>query len=130
MGELGAGFSPRVLLVEDNDDLRKMGEITLVRAGYRVTSLRDGRRALDQLDDGHDVYVFDVMLPSIDGLELTRLVRAVDPRAAVVLISALGHHDEIARGLEAGADAYLTKPYPPQRLVEKVTEFAQRSTVG
>jgi two-component system chemotaxis sensor kinase CheA len=103
---------PHVLLVEDSLTTRSLEKMILEAAGYRVTAAVDGRDALDRVDDlGVDLVVSDVQMPRVDGVELTRALRA-NPRFAtlpVVLVTGLGTDVDRQRGLEAGANAYLVK---------------------
>lgn len=123
MGPSNERKSTQVLLVEDNRDVRYMYEVSLVRAGVTVSAVANSIQFLDQLDNSHDVYVVDVMLPGVNGLELTRRVRADQPDAAIVIISALCQSDEIKTGMDAGATTYLVKPVSPRLLVETVSSF-------
>ena len=104
---------PKVLVVEDSLTIRELQRSILEAAGYRVQTARHGRDALVKLDhdDEIELVVTDVEMPEMDGIELTRSIRA-DPGTStlpVVIITSLGTDDEKRRGIEAGADAYMVK---------------------
>jgi two-component system chemotaxis sensor kinase CheA len=102
----------RVLLVEDSLTTRTLETMILEAAGYEVVSAVDGRDALDRIGGlDVDLVVSDVQMPRLDGVTLTRALRALPRYAAlpVVLVTGMASDDDRRRGLEAGADAYLVK---------------------
>jgi len=112
----------RVLIVEDSDDAREMLRYLLERAGHEVYDAADGATGLERaLSLGPDVAVVDVGLPGLDGYELARRIRA-SGRNDMFLIAVTGYGQPEARrrGLDAGFDAYLTKPIAPDRLMEVI----------
>jgi two-component system chemotaxis sensor kinase CheA len=108
-----APSAPKVLVVEDSLTIRELQRSILEAAGYRVQTARDGRDALTHLDrdDGIDLVVTDVEMPEVDGIELTKTIRAHTTYSAlpVVIITSLGEDDDRQRGIDAGADAYMVK---------------------
>lgn len=118
-----SAVSANVLVVEDEESILLSLEFLLGKEGYRVSTARDGAVALRILQQQPpDLVLLDVMLPLIDGFELCRLIRA-DPalRATrIMLVTARGRENEIARGLALGADAYLTKPFSTRDLMDRV----------
>jgi two-component system, chemotaxis family, sensor kinase CheA len=108
-----AAPAPKVLVVEDSLTIRELQRSILEAAGYRVQTARDGRDALTHLDRDHgiDLVVTDVEMPDMDGIELTRTIRAHSTYSAlpVVIITSLGEDDDRQRGIDAGADAYMVK---------------------
>jgi two-component system OmpR family response regulator len=117
----------RILLVEDDASLAAEIALSLNEAGHLVTSLGNGRAALDALGaDRFDLLVIDRLLPELDGLALLERLRALDIRAPVLVISALGAVDDRVRGLKAGGDDYLTKPFALVELAARVEALMRR----
>ena len=113
----------RLLLVEDDDDIRALFSATLRRAGYQHRVASSGQQALDQAEElTPDLVISDVSMPGLSGLEVCRALKA-GPRTAgtvVLLVSALSSPQDREAGLQAGADDYLTKPIRPTVLLERV----------
>jgi DNA-binding response OmpR family regulator len=114
---------PLVLVADDDSDIRALVEYRLTRAGYDVIGASDGEEALElALTEAPDLCVFDVMMPKLDGLELTRRMRATDAtaRTPVILLTARSQELDVERGFDAGADDYLRKPFSPDELGARV----------
>jgi DNA-binding response OmpR family regulator len=117
----------RVLLVEDDPSIRELASLGLSNAGFRVTSCADGREGLERLRrDPFDIAVLDVMLPSLDGFEITREVRK-DSRIPIVMLTARTDTTDVIVGLELGADDYVTKPFDMPVLVARCRAVLRRS---
>jgi DNA-binding response OmpR family regulator len=118
----------RILIAEDEESIVASLEFLMRHAGYETRVARDGDAALALLADFMpDLVLLDVMLPGQSGFEVCRRLRA-DPRAAgtrVLMLTARGSSQDPARGLAAGADEYMTKPFSTHELVARV-----RSLVG
>jgi len=115
--------APLVLCADDDPDILALLSLRLERAGYRVAQANDGDEALAlarELDP--DVVVLDVMMPRLSGTDVVVALRADEAtrRLPVILVSARAHDEDVRRGLEAGADAYLPKPFSAQELTELV----------
>ena len=110
---------PHVLLVEDDRDTREMYSEYLSYSGLTVTQAATGRGALEQVR-AHvpDIVVTDIAMPEMDGLELSRRLRAQDPTRDVPIIAVSGQASERAR--EAGADVVLDKPCEPDKLLHVI----------
>ena len=119
--------APLVLCADDDADILALISIRLERAGFRVAQAADGEQALSLARELRpDVLVLDVMMPRLSGTEVLGALRGDDATAAipVVLLSARAQEDDVERGLEAGADAYLAKPFQAPELIELVTRLA------
>ena len=125
---------PRTVLVADDDeDILQLVSFRLERAGYKVVTAADGQQALAAAREHQpDLAVLDVMMPGLNGYEVTRRLRA-DPATAaipVILLTARVQEADVSRGFEAGADDYLRKPFSPQELRSRVQAIlARRSRV-
>ena len=121
--------APLVLCADDDADIRALLTIRLERAGFRVAQAADGEQALSLARElSPDVLVLDVMMPRLSGTEVLLALRGDEATAAipVVLLSARAQEADVERGLEAGADAYLAKPFQAPELIELVRRLAGR----
>jgi phosphate regulon transcriptional regulator PhoB len=122
-------MAAEVLVVEDEPDIRALIVHHLTRDGFRCRTAADGPEAWARLRAGlPDLILLDLMLPGIDGLELTRRLRAEPAWAGVPIIMLTAKADEVDRvvGLELGADDYVTKPFSPKELVARVRAVLRR----
>jgi len=112
-----------IVVADDDDDVRELIEFRLTRAGYRVAAGQDGEEALTLIrDERPALAVLDIMMPKLDGYEVTRRVRE-DPehsRMPVLLLTASVREGTAAVGFEAGADDHMRKPFSPQELLARV----------
>lgn len=116
-----------ILVVEDEPSIAEVVELYLRRAGFNVKVVGDGQAALDAVDRQlPDLVVLDIMLPNIDGLEITRWLRDQGNVPIIMLTARRGEADRIA-GLEMGADDYVVKPFSPQELVSRVRAVLRRT---
>lgn len=121
---------PAVLVVEDDESLRTLAELTLSDAGCRVTAVGDGRRAVRVATaDRPDVVVLDVELPGLDGREVARLLRSEETTADVPIVVVTGSADrrDLWSIWSSGADALLMKPYDVMELVDTVLGLAGKA---
>jgi two-component system response regulator ResD len=119
-----------ILVVDDEPSVVEVVGLYLEREGYRVTVARDGQAALDAASRDHpDLIVLDLMLPKMDGLEVTRRLRG-PAEASIPIIMLTAKREEMDRilGLELGADDYVVKPFSPQELVSRVKAVLRRVT--
>jgi DNA-binding response OmpR family regulator len=116
----------RVLVAEDEESILASLEFVVRAAGHDVRLARDGEQAIAALAEFRpDLVLLDLMLPKASGLEVCRAVRA-DPALAatkVLMLTARGGSNDVARGLSAGADAYMVKPFSTRELGERVREM-------
>jgi DNA-binding response OmpR family regulator len=126
---VSAPATSTILVADDDDDIRSLVVLRLQRSGYEVLSACDGEEALGlALEHVPDLAVLDVMMPRLDGYELTRRLRA-DERTRgmpVILLTARVQEADVTRGFEAGADDYLRKPFSPQELGSRVQAILGR----
>lgn len=126
---LGA-VDERVLLVEDDPAISEITARGLAQAGFRVTKEQDGRQSVLRFRQGQfDLVVLDVMLPSLDGLEVCRAIRAQSP-VPILMLTAKAETADVVLGLEAGADDYVTKPFEMPELVARVKALLRRIGEG
>jgi len=114
---------PTVLVADDDTDVRGLVAYRLRRSGYQVVEARDGEEALRlALEHVPDLVVIDVMMPKLDGYEVTRRLRSEEAtrRVPVILLTSRSQEADITSGFASGADDYLTKPFSPDELVARV----------
>ena len=122
--------APRILMVEDEEDIAFILRFLLERHGYRVDHASDGRQALERLvGDPPAMVLLDIMLPYHDGLEIVERLRAVDAWRAVpvLMLTAKARESDIVRALELGADDYVTKPFQPEEVLARIRRLLRRS---
>jgi DNA-binding response OmpR family regulator len=112
-----------ILIAEDEPDIRDLVSFRLERAGYDVILAEDGQEALElAIEHRPDLAILDVMMPRMDGLELTRRIRAEQTIAGmpIILLTASVQDQAVTEGFRAGADDYMRKPFSPQELLSRV----------
>ena len=127
-------MTPRtVLVVEDDEDILSLVSKRMRLDGYEVIEARDGDEALELARERRpDVAVLDLGLPSLDGIDVIRRIRADDRLSGVIVVvlTARAQEGDVRRGFEAGADAYVRKPFSPTKLSETVSELVKRHASG
>ncbi|MEF8853047.1 MAG: response regulator [Haloarculaceae archaeon] len=115
-----------VLVVDDDETIRRLVRHRLDAAGYDVQTRTDGREAADVLDGGYDpdLALLDVMMPRLDGVKLARMIRngelAVRSDLPVVMLTSRGREEHVLEGFEAGVDDYVTKPFRSGELLARI----------
>lgn len=118
---------PRILLIDDDQELCEMLQEYLIPECFQVALVHDGEAGVDAaLTGGHDAVVLDVMLPRLDGLAVLRRIRA-ESRVPVLMLTAKGDDVDRIVGLEMGADDYLPKPFNPRELVARLRAILRRA---
>jgi two-component system OmpR family response regulator len=121
----------RILVIEDDDEIASHILRALRECGHAVERCGDGEEGLVRArEPGHDVLVIDRMLPGRDGLSIVRSLREERVRTPVLILSALGQVDDRVKGLKAGGDDYLTKPFAYAELIARIEALARRSVPG
>ncbi|MFM2139081.1 MAG: hypothetical protein RJA57_1388 [Bacteroidota bacterium] len=129
---------PTILLVEDEENLHDALRLNLELEGYEVTSAYDGAAALKAVQSEYfDLIILDVMLPEMDGIQVTETIRISNNEVPILILSARNASADRVRGLKKGADDYLTKPFNLEelllrvnKLIEKNKKLLDRSTLG
>lgn len=118
----------RVLLVDDEAALRESLTYTLQKEGYQVTTAVDGHNAIKQFHKQvPDIVLLDWMLPEVDGMEVCWRIRAFS-KVPIVMLTAKDQDMDKVRGLEAGADDYVTKPFNSRELLARIKAALRRHT--
>jgi DNA-binding response OmpR family regulator len=124
------GDRTRVLVVDDDRDIRDLVTFKLEQAGYEVRQAEDGLQALDAVRAwAPDLVVLDVMMPGLSGIDVVRELRA-DPATSatpVILLTAKAQEADVETGFVTGADDYVVKPFSPRELVSRVQAVLARS---
>ncbi len=122
----------KVLVLEDEENIRSFVVINLKRAGYETVEAGTGEEALEKLKKEPDVKValLDVMLPGIDGFEVCRRIRAMDNKIGIIMLTARSQEMDKVTGLMTGADDYVTKPFSPAELTARVDALFRRTGGG
>ena len=118
----------KVLIMEDEENIRSFVVINLQRAGYETVEAATGQEALDALrdDPNIDAAILDIMLPDIDGFEVCRRIRATNKRMGIIMLTARTQEMDKITGLMTGADDYVTKPFSPAELTARLDALLRR----
>ena len=118
----------KVLILEDEENIRSFVVINLQRAGYAAIEAGAGQEALDRLRENPDVGVaiLDIMLPDMDGFEVCRRIRAANKQIGIIMLTARTQEMDKVTGLMTGADDYVTKPFSPAELTARVDALFRR----
>ena len=112
----------KILAVDDEDDVRRLIEIKLKKAGFEVITATNGQEGLDKAKaERPDLVIMDVMMPVMDGFTAASKIKTEmqDP-PIVIMLTAKGQEDDVLQGLSGGADDYIIKPFAPRELVARV----------
>ncbi len=116
----------RILVVDDEERMIRFIRMNLEHDGFQVIEASNGKQAIDKLRDTPDLILLDVMMPDLDGFEVLETIREVT-NVPVIMLTAKGEEDDRVRGLELGADDYITKPFSPRELVSRVKAVLRRT---
>lgn len=120
----------KVLVVDDDRNTRLYMRALLSRAGYTVLLAENGEIALEVMDKEHiDLMVADVMMPNLDGYELTRSVREANERLPILIVSAKQLPEEKRQGFLVGTDDYMTKPFDDEELLLRIKALLRRAEI-
>jgi len=116
-----------ILVVEDDPALLRGLKDNLESQGYEVRTANDGQKGLDALSKSRpDLLLLDLMLPKVNGYEICRLARSRQMNMPIIMLTAKGQEEDVVRGLELGADDYVTKPFSIRELLARVKAFLRR----
>lgn len=120
----------RVLIIEDEDNIRKIIAYDLSKAGFEVSEAQDGKQGLDlALKNGNDYFdliLIDWMLPEICGIDLIKKFRAAKVEGILFMLTAKDGEEDIVESFEAGADDYMSKPFSPRELLARINAHLKR----
>lgn len=118
---------PTVLIIEDDPTLLRGLKDNFLARGFRVRTASDGRQGLDAaLSDAPDLIILDIMLPKINGYEICRVIRGHGLKMPIIVLTAKSEEEDVVRGLELGADDYMTKPFSIRELRARVEMLLRR----
>ncbi len=121
----------KILVAEDEQNIRRLVSGYLAREGYRVVEAVDGKDALEKFEaeEGFNLALLDVMMPHIDGFEVCRRIRSTSEIPIVMLTARDTEYDELA-GFGCGADEYIAKPFSPSIMVTRIRAILKRTAMG
>ena len=118
---------PTVLIIEDDPTLLRGLKDNFLGRGFQVQTAIDGQQGLDAaLAEAPDLIILDIMLPKVNGYEVCRLIRRNELDMPIIMLTAKGQEEDIIRGLELGADDYVTKPFNIRELLARAKAFLRR----
>lgn len=125
-------MSSTILVVDDEPALLRLMEFLLARQGYTMLTATNGEEALERIRSHRpDLVVLDIMMPKMDGYSVAEAMRAdADPQVArtpIIMLSAKAQDEDIERGLQAGVNEYITKPFSPEAFAELVVAHLEKS---
>jgi DNA-binding response OmpR family regulator len=118
-----------ILLLEDEEQLARVIKDTLLKKGYQVKHVSDGKQGLASLKEAtFDLVIVDIMMPLLDGLTFVKELRKKDAQTPVLFLSAKSRTEDVIKGFEGGGNDYLKKPFSLQELLLRIKELLRRST--
>lgn len=115
-----------ILVADDSPTIRKFVSISLKVKGYEIIQVADGMQALEVLPSEQiDLVITDLNMPNIDGFELIKTIRSNEDykELPIIILSSLSANEDIEKGIQCGADAYLLKPFDSKRVLYEVSKF-------
>jgi two-component system KDP operon response regulator KdpE len=123
----GSMINTKVLLIDDDTDLLQLASVIFKKEGAQVMTARDGMEGISKLFTAHpDLIILDVMMPGMNGFEVCERIRQVSD-TPLIMLTALNHEQEMLRGLDAGADDFLSKPFNADVLLARAKTVLRRS---
>ena len=122
--------SKNILVVEDDSDIRELISFNLKNEGHQVFEAKDGEAGIDKARKKlPDLILLDLMLPGIQGLDVCRIIKSDQEtkNTPIIMVTAMGQEEDIVKGLETGADDYITKPFSIAVLLARVKSVLRRS---
>ncbi|HRW93215.1 MAG TPA: response regulator transcription factor [Thermotogota bacterium] len=117
----------RILVVEDEPKIARLLQLELNHEGFETRIASDGMAALDTVEEfSPDVILLDIMIPEIDGVEVARSVRQLNPEIGIIMVTALDQTRNKVEGLQSGADDYITKPFELEEVKARISALLRR----
>ncbi|MCD2136945.1 response regulator transcription factor [Salinicoccus halitifaciens] len=121
-------MTEKILIVDDEERIRKLLNMYLVREGYEITEAEDGAEALDlALENDYNCILLDLMMPEMDGIEVAKRLRR-EKSTPIIMLTAKGEENNRVEGFEVGADDYIVKPFSPREVVLRVKAILRRAS--
>lgn len=118
---------PRLLIADDDNEIRELLEFDLSHSGYETDIAKDGEEALQKaLANSYDLILLDVMMPKINGFDVCKHIRSVKPSVPILLLTAKGTIGDKTQGFNSGADDYIVKPFDIQEVLLRVRALVRR----
>lgn len=119
-----------IMVVDDNHNTRKLMEAVLLQNGYQPVLAKDGLEALEIMDKKHiDLIILDIMMPNMDGYELTKLLRETDCNLPILMVSAKEAPEDRKKGFINGTDDYMVKPVDEEEMILRIAALLRRSRI-
>lgn len=120
-----------ILVVDDDAHIQKLISVYLENCGYKTVCASDGMKALQKMDETHfDMVIADIMMPRVDGYELTADIRTIDARIPILMITARDDYEDKRKGFLSGVDDYMTKPIDLQEMELRVAALLRRAQIS
>ena len=118
----------KLLIADDDNEIRELLEFDLSHSGYTVETAKDGEEALQKaLTNAYDLILLDVMMPKMNGFDVCKHIRAVKPETPILMLTAKGTINDKTQGFDLGADDYIVKPFDIQEVLLRVRALVRRS---
>lgn len=125
MSDNGLLINTKVLYVEDDDDTREMTQIFLKKRVGKLITASDGQEALKKFEENHpDMVITDLRMPNMDGIELSRKIRAIDKKCSIIITTAFSEAEVVIQAVDIGIDKYIVKPVDTKELLEAMNASA------
>lgn len=123
-------FSKRILIVDDDDEIRELLEFDVAQSGYFVDVARDGLEGLNKaLNNTYDLILLDVMMPKMNGFDVCKTIRQAKLAIPILMLTAKGTIYDKTEGFDCGADDYLVKPFDIQEVLLRIRVLLKRNEV-
>ena len=119
-------MSKKILIVDDEPDIREILRYNLEKAGFNITEAVSGNDALNKLSKELDLAILDIMMPGKDGYEVCRKIREQGNTVPIIFLTAMDREFDEVRGLEVGGDDYVKKPFSPKMLIARINAILRR----
>ncbi len=121
-------MAQRLLIADDDNEIRELLEFDLSHSGYEVDSAKDGEEALQKaLKGNYDLILLDVMMPKMNGFDVCKNIRSARPEIPILMLTAKGTITDKTQGFDSGADDYIVKPFDIQEVLLRVRALVRRS---